>query len=736
MRLKRLELSGFKSFAKKTPFLFESRVTAIVGPNGSGKSNSAEAFRWVLGERSLKSLRSGKGEDLIWNGGPSGVGRASRAGVTLVFDNQDRLFNVDYDEVSLGREVYRDGENVYSVNGTAVRHKDLTELLSNASLGTSDHYIINQGEADRVLAASAKERRSLVEDALGLRQYQWKIAESEKKLEQTATNIERVSSLRREIAPHLKFLKKQVEKIEQADKLRAELKQAYLEYLKREEHYLQTEKKALEQERAQPRAELEGIKRNLEAESGARENQAEQWIRDERAQLEQRGRGLAAEKEQLTRALGRLEGVLELKREQLESRPAEERDFTHAEVSNWVRDLEREIDQAGKFSDIFSIKSALSKLRESLQHFLSRGTNAGDLETKEAEIKQLESERESLTSKVAEISKAENELEQEKKNLDQKLADTLAAARSAEREVYELKSRRQELEGILNLLDSRASRLNMEEANFARELAEAKVLVNQEVVLYREYIVVFSTDGEPREKQLERQKHLERLKIKLEDLGVETGDTMKEYRETSERDEYLAKELVDLEQAETGLRQLIAELTAKIDQEFRLGLVKINHQFQEFFALMFGGGTAKLTILEYKPKKMETEEGVVTENDNSEGGGLEIDVSLPRKRIRGLEMLSGGERALVSIALLFALSQVNPPPFLVLDETDAALDEANSRKYGEMVESLSKHSQLILITHNRETMSRAGVIYGVTMGSDGISKLLSIKFDEAAGYAK
>jgi chromosome segregation protein len=164
--------------------------------------------------------------------------------------------------------------------------------------------------------------------------------------------------------------------------------------------------------------------------------------------------------------------------------------------------------------------------------------------------------------------------------------------------------------------------------------------------------------------------------------------------------------------------------------------VKINHQFQEFFALMFGGGTAKLTILEYKPKKMETEEGVVTENDNSEGGGLEIDVSLPRKRIRGLEMLSGGERALVSIALLFALSQVNPPPFLVLDETDAALDEANSRKYGEMVESLSKHSQLILITHNRETMSRAGVIYGVTMGSDGISKLLSIKFDEAAGYAK
>jgi len=99
-------------------------------------------------------------------------------------------------------------------------------------------------------------------------------------------------------------------------------------------------------------------------------------------------------------------------------------------------------------------------------------------------------------------------------------------------------------------------------------------------------------------------------------------------------------------------------------------------------------------------------------------------------------MLSGGERALTSIALIFAISQVNPPPFIVLDETDAALDESNSKKYGDLVELLSKHSQLILITHNRETMSRAGIIYGVTMGSSGVSKLLSISFDEATEVAK
>lgn len=99
-------------------------------------------------------------------------------------------------------------------------------------------------------------------------------------------------------------------------------------------------------------------------------------------------------------------------------------------------------------------------------------------------------------------------------------------------------------------------------------------------------------------------------------------------------------------------------------------------------------------------------------------------------------MLSGGERALTSIALVFAVSLVNPPPFIILDETDAALDESNSRKYGDLVEMLAKHSQLILITHNRETMSRAGVIYGVTMGSNGVSKLLSISFDQAVEVAK
>ena len=162
---------------------------------------------------------------------------------------------------------------------------------------------------------------------------------------------------------------------------------------------------------------------------------------------------------------------------------------------------------------------------------------------------------------------------------------------------------------------------------------------------------------------------------------------------------------------------------------------------------MFGGGTAGLKVVREKVKiksdtDLEMDEEMLEgsaetlEESLADKEGIEIEVNLPRKKIKGLMMLSGGERALTSIALLFAMSQVNPPPFIILDETDAALDEANSRKYGDMIENLAKQSQLILITHNRETMSRAGIIYGVTMGGGGVSKVLSIQFEEAVSVAK
>ncbi len=199
------------------------------------------------------------------------------------------------------------------------------------------------------------------------------------------------------------------------------------------------------------------------------------------------------------------------------------------------------------------------------------------------------------------------------------------------------------------------------------------------------------------------------------------------------------RELEDLKTSADKLRALIEELTETLEVRFAEGIEKINTEFDKFFKLMFGGGGAQLSIVkEKKLRRGAPEEGEELDDasDVEVEEGIDISINLPHKRIKGLHMLSGGERALTSIALIFAMSQVNPPPFLILDETDAALDEANSRRYGDMIENLSKKSQLILITHNRETMSRAGILYGITMGSDGVSKLLSVKFEEALAVAK
>src|SRR3989338_898124 len=182
-------------------------------------------------------MRGKRGEDLIWNGATTEP-RSNRASVKVIFDNTDKIFDIDFSEVVIERVVHRDGLNEYLINNSTVRLKDVLELLARAHIGASGHHIISQGEADRILTANPKERKSMVEDALGLKLYQYKRLESERKLKKTFENIEQVEALRKEIAPHLKFLRKQVEKIEKMESMRSELLTLAQEYFKREHAYL------------------------------------------------------------------------------------------------------------------------------------------------------------------------------------------------------------------------------------------------------------------------------------------------------------------------------------------------------------------------------------------------------------------------------------------------------------------------------------------------------------------
>lgn len=774
MHLKSLEISGFKSFAKKGALEFGASVTAVVGPNGSGKSNVAEAFRFVLGEQSMKSMRGKRTEDLIWNGAES-MPRGNRASVKLTFDNMPRgdrggarLLAIDFDEVSIERVIHRDSLSEYFINGSAVRLRDIVELLASAHIGASGHHIISQGEADRILQASVRERREMIEDALGLKIYQYKREESERKLEKTRENMEKVEDLRKEIAPHLKFLKKQVEKVERTIALRSELRELYRAYFRREEAYLAATEAALADESAAPKADLARLEKELAAAKQVLEAQSGRDAKsDELVALESSLAKARERRDELSRTVGRIEGEVS----SLEKMLARERATATAEVSaieyskaktlvSRIEELCSEADSAESAQDLAGVRAALSKIRESLRAFLESNKNV----RAESRVHELEREIATLKARRAESDVEAREAAAELSKLTESYAALKAqierekdSSRDAEKAMFRIMAEQNEARGRLQVLRVREDKLRLEKEDMKRELGEAAAILGREAYLYEEDRKAADASGagqlpaEDRHAQEARRKEIERIKVRLEDSGtVSPGEVMKEFKETTERDEFLAKELLDLEKSAEALTSLIKDLEQKLDTLFSDGIHKINSQFKQFFALMFGGGEASLAVVREKKRtrRVSAEElaeaglgaianiGEDAEEEEETELGVDIAVNLPRKKVKSLEMLSGGERALTSIALLFAISQVNPPPFIILDETDAALDEANSKKYGDMIESLSKHSQLIVITHNRETMSRAGVIYGVTMGREGYSKLLSIAFNEAVAVAK
>lgn len=736
MRLKSIELAGFKSFAKKTPLSFESSITAIVGPNGSGKSNVAEAFRFALGEQSMKSMRGKRGEDLIWNGSAQ-VPRGGRASVKLVFDNSDRTLNLDFDEVSIERVVHRDGGNDYLLNGSQVRLRDVAELLAGANIGASGHHIISQGEADRILSAGVRERREMIEDALGLTAFLYKREEAERKLEKTAENMREVEALRRELAPHLKFLNNQVKKIEEAQSLRDSLMGLYLEYLKRESIYLKFAEAELAGQLESPEAEhkdlnvsIEHLRRDLTRQHGDdRETQ-------ELMRLEREGRVAAQRRQEISRELGRIEGSIAAH----EALGAVEVSIPASEARAFGERVLQELELP--YNDMEAFKKRVSALIILTGEFLRRLSQ--DAQTKGESVAELKNKKSALEAELALLDTSEDGTARAIAALRTSIENEKDASRDAERELFQAMARRSELEVELGRLRGRRDIVAREREAHKRELAEAAALVGREAADYEAY-PLDDTDAdaaqEERSAQDERRRKLERMKIKLEESGLgQSSEVLKEHQETRERDEFLARELADLEASRISLEHLIDELTKTLEVRFGEGIEKINKEFDAFFKLMFGGGQASLQIVKEKKLRRgaaEPEDGDdIADADAEVEQGIDLTVSLPHKRLKGIQMLSGGERALTSIALIFAMSQVNPPPFLILDETEAALDEANSKRYGDMIETLAKHSQLIVITHNRETMSRAGILYGITMGSDGGSRLLSVKFDEAVAVAK
>jgi chromosome segregation protein len=409
MYLKRLEMSGFKSFADRTELEFVPGVTAVVGPNGSGKSNVTDGIRWVLGEQSAKSLRGNKMEDVIFAGSDTRkpVGYCE---VSMTFDNSERRLPVDYEEVTVTRRVYRSGESEYFLNKQSCRLKDIHELFMDTGIGKDAYSMIGQGKIDEILSSKSEDRRAIFEEAAGIVKYKARKKEAEKKLEGTEQNLSRIHDLIHEIKGQVEPLAEQAERANRFKELKAELQEVEIglyvhkiETLHEEWQEASQAVKSLSQEQVSLAAAVSGREAQLEELKAKLLEQEQNW--------EQVQTALLSVSEELEKA----EGQREVRLERVKNRTE-----TQQQLSERIRELEAECARlkaeeertsdllAQKRAELAELEQQLEKLE--LQLSLSSADDADQLDELSKKVQQhgnrlaaLSSEKQYMTEQLAEL---------------------------------------------------------------------------------------------------------------------------------------------------------------------------------------------------------------------------------------------------------------------------------------------------------------------------------------------
>ena len=699
MFLKRIILKNFKSFSGKTVLDFPCLFTAIVGPNGSGKSNIVDAVRWAFGEQSFKNLRAEKGRDLIF----SSKNKNSSAGfaeVELIFDNSKKIFPLEVSELSILRRIDKEDNNNYFLNHQSCRLKDIVEVLAAARLGLKGLSIINQGSIGDILKVSSQERRVMLEESLGLKNLEIKKEEAKRKLANTLINLDKAQALQQEILPHLRSLKKQVSRWEKRKKIKEQLLEIEKKYFVNIYHQTL-------QENTHSHLDIDKIKKDIEAlENGIREKEKEIGLSNEKSDksleikikdITQQIIDFQNQKSIQLRALGRKEvsSKLNITGESLEKR---------------IFSIKEKLQPLLSFSNLEEIKKEIKDIIQDINTFINSGNQE---EEKQENLKEIQK---SLKKIEGEINEKNEQLSNWQNQLNKRGLDFRSKFQEIEskREEKEKLYRELQREEILN----EKFRLRMED--FKRRLREAGFEFQEIEKLYQNEK---NAQLVPLEEFSVLENKIWRRKKELSEIGAEDENTINEYADVSNRYDFLSQQIGDLNKGVEDLNTLVKELNNQIEEKFSKAMNGINEEFNHYFQLIFKGGSAKLVQI-----KQEINNNVVW--------GVDIKINIPKTQLKGIDMLSGGEKTLITACLLFALVNQSNSPLAIVDEIDAALDEENSTRFSEILKALTKNTQFIIITHNRMTMNAVQIIYGVTLSEDDSSQLFSLKLEEAEAFAE
>ena len=731
MQLKHIKLSGFKSFVDPTKISFPTNMVGVVGPNGCGKSNVIDAVRWVLGELSAKNLRGESMADVIFNGSekrkPSG-----QCSIELLFDNSSAKIGGEYasfNEVSIKRVMTRDAQSNYFINNTKCRRKDVQDIFLGTGLGPSSYAIIEQGMVSKLVNAKPDELRTHIEEAAGVSKYRERRRETESRIKRTKENLSRVKDIRDEIARLIKRLENQAKAADKynqlkEDKARHELDKAILFSMqaKNSRDDLQKKLDSLNRDAKIKEAESETIQSQIDQFRTENESMLGEYeiaqrnfyavgaeIAKREANLQNINKSESETKYSLQKAKENYEKAKETEKNFDELSPSEKAIHILDSIILTIKKFninndkinEKALELKKLLTDILNIASAQSK--SLTEEYLSR---QNDLEDQIKEAKQLKNSiQDEMKDFVIKSSDAEGilvNLRQKQSKFNDQLRELENKKAIAE---LDLKSISEKVTNIR--LDLKTYEINLDNSN--KKINEAGLDIND---------IDFSKYENTSLDEIEDK--LTDIETKIIRLGAINLAAPEEIAEESKRKEELDKQYDDLIEALDKLNGAIKKIDNETKTIFKDSFDAVNQKLKDMFPKLFGGGVAELALTDDDPLH----------------AGVILMARPPGKKNSSISQLSGGEKALTALALVFAIFDLNPAPFCLLDEVDAPLDDLNTLRFINVVEEMSKNIQFIFITHNKVSMERSDYLMGVTMQEAGVSRMVSVDVNQALKLAE